>query len=114
MPELMVHKYAEEYIKADYSNYETILKIVQDNNIDLILTCANDFGCITSAYVDEKMGWHRHDTFENAKILHHKVLFKEYILSKGYPTPYSKVFISQTEDEVFVNADVKKYHYQGK
>ena len=55
MPELMVHKYAEEYIKADYSNYETILKIVQDNNIDLILTCANDFGCITSAYSYEEM-----------------------------------------------------------
>lgn len=92
MPELMAHKYADEYIRADYSDYKAILKIVQDNNIDHVLTCANDFGCITSAYVDENMGWHNHDTFENAKILHHKDLFKEYIQSKGYPTPYSKVF----------------------
>lgn len=107
MPELMAHKYADEYIKADYSNYEEILRIVQENNIEHILTCANDFGCITSAYVDEKMGWHRHDTFENAKILHHKDLFKEYIQDKGYPTPYSKIFVKHEDAESFVNTDVK-------
>lgn len=103
MPELMAHKYADEYIQADYSDYETILKIVKDKNISHVLTCANDFGCITAAYVDEQMGWHNHDTFENSKILHHKDLFKEYIQSKNYPTPYSKVFNDKLDAYNFVN-----------
>ena len=29
MPELMAHKYADEYIKADYSDYEAVLDIVK-------------------------------------------------------------------------------------
>ena len=107
MPELMAHKYADEYIQADYSDYETILNIVKEHNIDHILTCANDFGCITAAYVDEKMGWHNHDSFETAKKLHHKNLFKEYIQSKNYPTPYSIVFNNKSDAYKFVNDSIK-------
>lgn len=107
MPELMAHKYADEYIQADYSDYETILRIVKDKKIDHILTCANDFGSITAAYVDEHMGWHNHDTFQNSKILHHKDLFKEYIQSKNYPTPYSKVFNNKSEAYTFINKEVQ-------
>ena len=107
MPELMAHKYADEYIKADYSDYEAVLDIVKQNNIDAVLSCANDFGSITAAYVSEKMGWKTHDTFENSKLLHHKDLFKEYIQRKGFPTPISKVFtdfdkaVSYVEDAEF-------------
>lgn len=107
MPELMAHKYADEYIKADYSDYEAILRIVKENNIDHILTCANDFGCLTVAYVDEQMGWHNHDTFENAQILHHKDLFKEYIQMKGYPTPYSKVFTDKDDALRFITNEAE-------
>lgn len=103
MPELMAHKFADEYIQADYSDYKTILKIVKEKGISHVLTCANDFGCITAAYVDEQMGWHNHDSFENSKILHHKDLFKGYIQSKNYPTPYSIVFKDIVEAYKFVN-----------
>lgn len=103
MPELMAHKYADEYIQADYSDYETILNIVKEKDISHILTCANDFGCITAAYVDEQMKWHNHDTFETSKILHHKDLFKEYIQKKKYPTPFSVVFKDKLEAYKFVN-----------
>lgn len=105
MPNLMAHKYADEYIKADYSQYEDILSLVKDHGIDHIITCANDFGSITASYVDEHMGWHHHDTFETAKLLHHKDLFKEYIQSKGYPTPYSLVFTNVSDAEEFVKKD---------
>ena len=107
MPNLMAHKYADKYIQADYSNYEEILKIVKENNIEHVLTCANDFGSITAAYVDEQMGWQHHDTFANAQTLHHKDLFKEYIQSKGYPTPYSKIFIDKTDAENFINKEAE-------
>lgn len=105
MPELMAHKYADEYIQADYSDCDAVLEIVKTHHIDHVLTCANDFGSITAAYVDEKMGWHHHDTYSNARLLHHKDDFKEYIQSKGYPTPYSKTFLSKSDAEVFVKTD---------
>lgn len=62
MPELIGHKYSDEYINADYSDKETVLNIVRENKIDGIISCANDFGVLTAAYVAEKMGWKGHDT----------------------------------------------------
>ena len=56
-PQLMGHKYADEYIPADYSDKEKILQLVKENGIDRIVSCANDFGVITASYVAEKMGW---------------------------------------------------------
>lgn len=103
VPELYAHKFADEYIQADYSDYESILKIVKDHNINHVLTCANDFGCLTAAYVDEMMGWGTHDSFANARLLHHKDLFKEYIQRKGYPTPYSIVFNIKEDAIKYVN-----------
>lgn len=99
MPDLVGHKYADEYIPSDYSDYRNILAIVEKHKINHVLTNANDFGSITAAYVDEKLGWHHHDTFYNAQLLHHKDLFKLYIQTKGYPTPFSKVF--EDKDEAF-------------
>lgn len=107
MPELMAHKYADQYIPADYSDYHAILRIVKENNIDHILTCANDFGVITAAFVDEQMGWHNHDSFEVSKILHHKDLFKEYIQCKNYPTPYSIVFNNKSDAYQFVDDGIE-------
>lgn len=105
MPELMGHQYADEFICVDYSDYDEILRIVKEKNISHILTNANDFGCITAAYVDEQMGWNNHDTFNNAKLLHHKDLFKKYIQEKGYPTPISKVFTDKNEAIDYVYHD---------
>ena len=67
MPELCGHKFSDKYINADYSNKEAILQIVKTEKIDHIVSCANDFGALTAAYVAEKMGWEGHDTFANAK-----------------------------------------------
>ena len=101
-PSLLGHALADEYIPADYSDKEAILKIVKENNIDCIVSCANDFGVITSCYVAEKMGWPGHDTYENALIMHQKDLFKEFIQKLGLRTPVSKVFESYDEAAEYV------------
>ncbi|MBR3149649.1 MAG: ATP-grasp domain-containing protein [Eubacterium sp.] len=88
----MGHALADEYIKADYSDKETILKIVKENNIDRVVSCANDFGVITASYVCEKLGIPGHDTYENALLLHQKDLFKGFIQSLDIPTPVSVSF----------------------
>ena len=92
IPELMGHKYADEYIQADYSDKECILDLVKKNGISYIVSCANDFGVLTAAYVAEQMGWKGHDSYENAVLLHHKDKFKKYCLKKGIPSPKSEVF----------------------
>ena len=96
-PDLVGHAYADEYIAADYSDKEAILDLVRNNGIDRIVSCANDFGVISAAYVAEQMGWPGHDTYENALLLHHKDLFKSYIQDLGIRTPTSTVLNSKDE-----------------
>ena len=103
MPELIGHQYADEYIPADYSDKEKILELVKDNNIDHVISCANDFGVLTAAYVAEKMGWKGHDTYENAVLLHHKDKFKEYCQKKGIPSPKSSIFTEIEEALEYAN-----------
>lgn len=91
-PSLIGHSFADEYIEADYSDKEAILKIVQEKGIDKIVSCANDFGVITAAYVAEKLGLPGHDTYETANLLHQKDLFKNFIQNLGIRTPFSVPF----------------------
>lgn len=91
-PSLIGHSHADEYIEADYSDKEAILKIVQENDVYRIVSSANDFGVITASYVAEKMGWPGHDTYETANILHQKDLFKKFIQKLGLRTPVSVAF----------------------
>ena len=67
-PNLIGHQYADEYIPADYSDKEKVLQIVKDNDIEGVISCANDFGVLTAAYVAEQMGWPGHDKYEIAKL----------------------------------------------
>lgn len=101
MPELPGHSAADEYIPEDYSDCEAVLRLVRENGIEGIVSCANDFGVITSAYVAENMGWKGHDTYANARLMHHKNEFKDYFLAKGLPTPFYKVFGSPDEAKAY-------------
>lgn len=92
MPDLIGHKYSDEYIPADYSDKEKILELVKENNIDHIVSCANDFGVLTASYVAEKMGWKGLDTYEHAVLLHHKDKFKAYCIENDIPSPRSVIF----------------------
>lgn len=96
-PELIGHRYADEYIPADYSDKEAILQLVKDNAIDRIVSPANDFGVISACYVAQTMGWPGHDTYQNALTLHHKDAFKMLIQEMGIRTPHSVVFHSKDE-----------------
>ncbi len=91
-PSLIGHSYADEYICADYSDEKEILEIVQKNNIDCIVACANDFGVLTASFVAEEMGWQGHDSYENASLLHNKDQFKTFIQDIGIRCPVSIAF----------------------
>lgn len=97
MPELPGHLYADEYIKADYSNAREILQIVKENNIMGIISCANDFGVITSSYVAAQMGWSGHDTYENSVLMHQKDKLMQYMKEHGMPVPWFEIFSNEEE-----------------
>jgi biotin carboxylase len=106
-PELSGHKSADVYIPCDYSDKEAVLELVKANNIEGIVSCANDFGVLTAAYVAEQMGWKGHDTYKNALLLHHKDLFKQYCSENNIPSVLSSVFT----DEQTLLQYVKTCHY---
>lgn len=97
MPELIGHKSANAYIPCDYSDKQAVLKLVKDNEIEGIISCANDFGVLTAAYVAEQMGWKGHDSYKNAELIHHKDKFKQYCLESGISSPHSDVFTSMQD-----------------
>lgn len=103
MPDLIGHKYADEYICADYSDKELILGLVKEKNINKIVSCANDFGVLTASYVAEQMGWGGHDSYEIAELLHHKDKFKHYAEANGFPAPKSYSFQSEKEAIEYIN-----------
>ena len=77
-PNLLGHKYADEYVEHDYSDCKGMLKLAREYQIDKISACSNDFGVTTAAYIAENMGLSGHDTFLNARIIAEKDLFKKF------------------------------------
>lgn len=91
-PKLIGHRFSDEYIPCDYSDRKAILKLVKDNGIEGIVSCANDFGVLTAAYVAEQMGWRGHDSYAVSELLHHKDKFKQYCYERQIPSPQSISF----------------------
>jgi len=89
-PNLIGHKYGDEYHLADYSEKEKILTLAKKLKIDAICSCANDFGAISASFVAEQMGLPGHDPYETTLKLHQKDKFKQFALSHRIPTPLAK------------------------
>lgn len=79
-PELEGHKYADEYAAHDYSDHVGMLELAKKLHIDYVSACSNDFGVTTAAYIAEHLGLPGHDTFENARIIAEKDLFKKFAM----------------------------------
>lgn len=96
-PDLIGHRYADEYHPADFSDGEAVLNLARSLKIDAVCACANDFGALTAAYVAEKMGLPGHDKHETALTLHHKDQFKAFAIPLGINTPYAQSFSDLSE-----------------
>lgn len=91
-PDLIGHKYSDEYVDCDFSDPKMVLNIFKDKGLDAVCSCANDFGAITSAYLSEKLGLPGHDSLESALIIHHKDKFKSFAAKNNVPTPAARSF----------------------
>lgn len=101
-PELDGHKYADEYVPHDYSDYEGMLDLAKELQIDYVSACSNDFGVTTAAYIADNLGLKGHDSFKNARIIAEKDLFKKFAMENGIKVIPSNWFNSKEDAEAFV------------
>ena len=94
------HLTADKYVKGDFSDKEWVLDLARTEGVQGIISGANDFAYISTAYACEKLGLPGHDSYETARTIHIKNRFREMTESIGIKTPR----IRKCRDE----ADVKK------
>jgi len=82
-PSLAGHRYADQYVCHDYSDYVGMLEVARDLDVDYVSACSDDFGVITAAYVAEQLGLPGHDTFLTARTIAEKNLFKKFAQENG-------------------------------
>lgn len=85
-------KWVDKFIKADYSDMNLILQIAENEQIDNIVACCNDFGVYTAAYVAEKMGLPGYDSYETTLLLNNKDKFKEFARKNNILSPLAAGF----------------------
>lgn len=81
------HKAADKYVKGDFSDKEWVLALAKQEGVSAIVSGANDFAYISTAYACEKLGLPGHDTYENARVIHIKNKFREMTESLGIKCP---------------------------
>lgn len=86
------HRYADEYIYFDYSDYDGLVELCKQHKIDAISWGTTDPCALSACYVGEKLGLMGHDTFENGQIIHLKDKFKEFAKINGINTPIAEHF----------------------
>lgn len=106
-PQLIGHRYADEYYAEDFSDKDAILALAKKLNINFICSNANDFGAITASYVAENIGLAGHDSYQTTLLLHQKDLFKKFALQHNLPVPNTQSFDSEAK----AITAVKNYHF---
>lgn len=91
-PQLKGKTLVNKYVQGDFSDREKTLQLAKKEKIDAIVSCGNDFGVLTAAYIAEKMGLKGHDSLSNAIILHHKDAFKQFAKEFNIITPVAEQF----------------------
>lgn len=84
------HLTADKYVKGDFSDKEWVLELAKKEEVSAIISGANDFAYISTAYACEKLGFPGHDSYELAKTIHIKNRFREMVRSIGIKAPRIK------------------------
>ena len=86
-PDELGHKYADEYIPADFSDPEAVLDICKTLKVDGVCPCCNDFSALSAAYAAEKLNLPGHDSVETLTRLMHKDSFRALARQFDLPVP---------------------------
>lgn len=90
LPNNIAHKFSDEYCDVSIIDKEAVLRAAQGLKIDGILSHAVDPGVVSAAYVAEKMGLPFQCSYEVARILQDKSLFRKFLAEHGFNCPKAK------------------------
>ena len=94
-PEQVGHKYGDQYIPFDYSDFEGIAQMAKDIHVDAVMSGCSDNCVLTAAYICDHLGLKGHDSFETTEIIHRKDKFKKFALENRVKTPLARWFDSK-------------------
>ena len=97
LPDNIAHKYSNQYCDVSIINKEAVLKVAQELQIDGIMSFACDPGVVTAAYVAEKMGLPFQCSYQSARILQDKGLFRKFLTENGFNCPKAKRYSNPKE-----------------
>lgn len=92
IPNNIAHKYSDQYINVSIIDKDRVLQEAIDLQIDGILSHAVDPGVITAAYVAEKMKLPYQCTYNTARILQNKYLFRNFLRENHFNCPNAANF----------------------
>ena len=95
------HRYADEYVPFDYSDYDGLVDLCKRIKIDAISWGTTDPCALAACYVGEKLGLKGHDTYENGQIIHLKDRFKAFAKKYGINTPIAEHFENEEDALAF-------------
>lgn len=90
LPDNIAHKYSDEYVNVSIIDRDAVLKAAQEREIDGIMSFACDPGVATAAYVAERMGLPFQCSYESARILQDKGLFRDFLSRHGFDCPRAR------------------------
>ncbi|WP_217126451.1 ATP-grasp domain-containing protein [Hydrogenophilus thiooxidans] len=97
------HKFADKSYYADYSNYQNIIKIIENEQFDYIIPTCNDYSYLTGSILSEKYNFPGFDTFETTKKLHHKNEFRTIAKTLKLPIPEFQIINIEDIDQIEIN-----------
>lgn len=104
-PDYSGHRWGDQYVYADFSEYDRMVELCKKLDIDAISWATTDACALAACYIGEKLGLKGHDTYENGQIIHLKDKFKEFAAKYNIKTPISYYFNNSDEAKAFSSND---------
>ncbi len=92
LPDNIAHKYADKYCNVSIIDKDSVLQIAKENNIDGVISFACDPGVVTAAYVAECLNLPFQASYNAARILQDKGLFRKFLEENNFNTPHAKSY----------------------
>ena len=88
------HSFADENFCGKFSDGEFIYSLAKKLKVDAVVSGCEDSAYLSAAYACDKLGLPGHDSYEVAKIIHNKMLFREVMRELKLPTPIFEICTS--------------------
>ncbi|RDU70249.1 ATP-grasp domain-containing protein [Helicobacter aurati] len=91
-PHDLGHLYSDKTILCDYSDKEAMLDIAKQEQVYALFPACDDFSALTCSFISEHLHIGKFDSFETAKTIHHKNLWREFLQKNNLTTPKAQGF----------------------